>query len=65
LILTFYNKDGTKVRRPIGYAGGKCNVATAAYERREIPGSVKKTPTAEADYEEPVEVEVSEEVKVR
>lgn len=48
MIITVYGKDGAKERRPIGYAGGTCHVATAPYEKREVPGTVVKTPTAEA-----------------
>jgi hypothetical protein len=46
MIVTVYKPDGSKERRPVGYAGGACNEATAPYERREIGGD--KTPTADA-----------------
>lgn len=48
MIITIYDADGTKVRKPIGYAGGKCNVATQPYEDREIKGQSVKTPTDDA-----------------
>lgn len=48
LIITVYGKDGTKTRRPVGFPGGICSIATQPYEAREIPGQMKKTETAEA-----------------
>lgn len=51
MIISFYRKDGTKERRPVGYGGGLCSVATAPYEAREIPGQMRKTPTPEANME--------------
>ena len=48
VIVTVYGKDGTKIRKVVGLPGGACHVATAPYETREIPGQIKKTPTAEA-----------------
>lgn len=47
-IVTVYGADGVKTRRPVGYPGGLCQVATAPYEAREIGGQTKKTPTPEA-----------------
>jgi hypothetical protein len=52
VIVTTYTADGKKVRKPMGYAGGKCNAATAPYEKREIGGQVRKTPTPEALMDE-------------
>lgn len=48
MIITTYRPDGTKERKPIGYTGGACNIATAPYERLDVPGSVLKTPTGDA-----------------
>lgn len=65
MIVTMYTKDGTKERRPVGYAGGLCNEATKPYEAREIKGQVRKTPTGEACLD-PVPTEsVIEEVAQR
>lgn len=47
MIVTFYFPDGRKERKAIGYKGKACDKATAPYEKREAPGTVKKTPTAE------------------
>lgn len=55
MIVTVYGADGTKTRRPIGYAGGQCNKATEPYEAREIPGQRRKTETDEARLADPVE----------
>lgn len=52
-IVTVYGADGKKTRRPIGYSGGQCNVATAPYEAREIHGQTKKDATAEFYEDEP------------
>lgn len=46
-IVTIYSKDGKKVRRPIGFTGAACNAATSPYEKREVPGSLKKDVTPE------------------
>ena len=48
MIIEIYNPDGTKERKPVGYAGGMCHVATAPYEKREVPGSMRIVPTDEA-----------------
>ena len=48
MIVTIYKPDGTIERRPIGYAGGTCNVATAPYERRDVRGSMTKQMTSDA-----------------
>ncbi len=51
MIVTTYGADGTKVRKPVGYAGKQCNKATEPYEAREL-GS-KKKPTDDMYREEP------------
>lgn len=53
VIVTIYGKDGTKIRRPVGFLGGQCNRATLPYEAREITGQVKKRETPEALAPEP------------
>ena len=58
MIVTIYGADGTKQRRPVGYAGGQCNQATLPYEAREIKGQTKKTPTPEADLEPEEQVKI-------
>lgn len=52
MIITVYGADGTKERKPQGYAGGQCHQATQPYERREIPGSMHKSATPEANLPE-------------
>lgn len=65
MIVTIYNTDGTKKRIPVGYGGGVCHAATLPYEKREVPGSVKKSPTPEA-YEDPENVvSVAQQAKVK
>jgi len=54
MILNFYHRNGKKERRPLGYGGGLCHEATKPYERREIPGQMRNTPTPEA-YQEPAD----------
>jgi hypothetical protein len=63
MIVTTYKPDGTKERRPIGYGGGLCHEATRPYEKREVPGSVTKTPTAEACQEPAAEVAEQEKLE--
>jgi hypothetical protein len=48
MILTIFRPDGSMERRAIGYAGGACDVATAPYEKYDMPG-VTRTPTHEAN----------------
>lgn len=62
MIITKYNADGTKERKAVGYAGGQCHQATAPYEAFEVPGTVKKTPTAEACLPTPADVAVKQKV---
>jgi len=57
MIVTVYGADGTKQRKPVGYVGKQCSKATEPYEVREIPGQMRKAPTAEAYIPEPVSVE--------
>jgi len=57
MIVTVYHANGKKERRPIGYGGGLCTVATAPYEVREITGQMKKTLTDEACLEPAVQTE--------
>jgi hypothetical protein len=51
MIITTYNKDGTKLRKPVGYAGQDCQRATEPYERREFSGQVHKVLTDDAARE--------------
>lgn len=64
MIVTIYHKDGRKERKPVGYGGGVCHQATAPYEKREIKGQMKLTPTPEA-FQEPVVEQVIEQTKVK
>lgn len=65
MIITTYRPDGTKERRLVGYGGGLCQTASAPYERREAPGTTKKTPTAEAQCDPVVGEKVTESDKLR
>jgi len=64
MIVTTYGADGKKVRKPMGYAGERCSLATKPYEAREIPGQTKKSDTPEAYEPEPEGVEVQESTKI-
>jgi hypothetical protein len=64
-VITVYKQDGSKERFPVGYAGKRCHAATAAFEKYDVPGSVRKTPTDEAYVEPATEaVEATEEQRV-
>lgn len=63
MIITIYEADGTKTRKPIGYAGGKCDIATQPYEDREIKGQSTKTATDDACRTDPVPATVQIESK--
>ncbi len=66
MIFTIYYPTGKKERIPVGYGGGLCHKATAPYEERDVPGSVVKTPTAEACQEPAVpETAKTEPLKAR
>lgn len=62
MIVTTYTPDGTKTRKPVGYAGDACNAATQPYEQREF-GTVK-TRTADADRNPEDRVATEETVNV-
>ena len=57
MIITTYTKDGKKIRKPVGYTGQNCSVATAPYEAREIKGQTTKKDTPDALEPEPQAVE--------
>lgn len=63
MIVTVYAKVGTKTRKAIGYAGGVCNKATEPYEQNELPGQMRKDPTAEAYAPEPEKITVDEQTQ--
>lgn len=63
MIITIFRSNGTKERKPIGYGGGLCHEATKPYEKRDVPGSMKVTPTDEAYQEPDIEVTTSEKLK--
>lgn len=63
MIVTIYHPDGRKTRKPVGYGGGLCNVATAPYEKRDVPGTVTKVRTPEADEEPVATAAVQEQLK--
>lgn len=65
MIVTIYKPDGSKTRQVTGRAGGTCHTATAPYEVREVPGSVVKTPTADACREPGQELEIEKKAKAR
>jgi hypothetical protein len=58
MIVTVYGKDGTKTRKPIGYAGAACAKATEPYEAREIAGQRKKSDTPEAHEADPEQIKL-------
>lgn len=62
-ILTVYGPDGKKVRKPVGFKGGTCSIATKPYEEREISGQSVKTLTPEA-FECDNAVSVEEKINV-
>lgn len=57
MIITIYDAEGGKTRKPIGYAGGTCNDATLPYEAKEIKGQSVKTPTNDACLPDPVKTQ--------
>lgn len=66
MIFSIFFPDGRKERRPVGYGAGLCHVATRPYEKRDVPGSITKSPTEEA-FQEPADeaVQTGEKLKVK